>query len=155
MVEPIGIEPTTSTVPLCSETQCLKGLRVYCLNFAQTLPTRMGIADRRTGAKAYQHPDLVAALAAMDPAAKLLQLIDEQLENRLPGIFTASEIERYLTERDSPTCREARILLQYANSCGTYLARLAQTTPERVSLAGTLHRANKYRISRHGDKDAV
>lgn len=90
---------------------------VHYLRHEFVLPEE--IFDRRTGAKAYQHPDLVAALAAMDPAAKLLQLIDERLESRLPGVFTASEIERYLTERDSPTCREAKILLQYANSCGT------------------------------------
>lgn len=103
--------------------------------------------DSRTGSKAFQHPQLIEALTALDPSASLLALIDEAMRARLPAKFTAREVEQILTERNSGTEREARKLLPYANSCGTYLARLATNSPKRVSVAGSSGGVNSYFIT--------
>ncbi len=118
---------------------------MYDLLHKFVIPQEM--KDRRTGAKAYQHPDLVGAIAAMDPANKLLQQIDEAMKARLPGEFTASEVERLLTDQSAPTVYEAKRLLTYSNTCGTYLSRLAHTNPDRVTITSTAGGINKYRIT--------
>lgn len=117
----------------------------YLLNEFE-IPEEM--RDRRTGAKAYQHPDLVRSLASLGYETKLLELIDEGMEDRLPGTFTAKQVQRYLTEQGSSTCAEAKKLLHYPTACGTYLSRLTTTAPDRVSVAGMSKGIQRYTISR-------
>lgn len=105
------------------------------------------ICDQRTGARAYQHPELITALASLGAEIKLLELIDEAMESRLPGTFTAREIQQSVTSETSPTSYEARRLLNWPTACGVYLGRLTTTAPDRVEHAGVVRGTARYEIS--------
>lgn len=107
--------------------------------------------DRRTGARAYQHPDLVTALASLGSEIKLLELIDEVIDDRLPGTFTAREIQQAVTDSSASTSFDARKLLSWPTACGVYLSRLTTTAPDRVEPAGVVRGTAKYKISKRRD----
>jgi hypothetical protein len=102
-----------------------------------------GLRDDRYGIVAYQHPEVVEKLEQTTPELRLLELIDRELfphhatpldQARLePWGGSAAALETRLT---NPPCRvayEARKLLQWQNSCGTYLGRLKGTENEHLA----------------------
>ena len=99
------------------------------------------LRGNRYGITHFHHPEILEAIDALAPEAKLLSLIDgecfegSRFETDWKG--TAEELERLLTNEDSPCRYEARRLLTYNNACGTYLGRLAKKYPGRFSLHRT------------------
>jgi len=97
----------------------------------------------RFGICSYQHPALLEALAASQPEVRLLEMIDanfrrllqhaskEEGEREWEG--TAAELEHELTSDFSHLKREANKLMSWSNACGTYLGRLKNMHPERIS----------------------
>lgn len=97
------------------------------------------LRDERCGVTFYHHPALVERLQALAPETQLLGYIDEAVKAgllSLPARLTAAEIQRILTEQDAPSRHAARRLFDWQAACGTYLARLAHSHPERVRKAG-------------------
>ena len=92
----------------------------------------------RFGITHYHHPELLSAIDALAPETRLWALIVIGMFGR--GIAgqkadwtgTAEELERELTREHSPVRDEAKKLLQYRNTCGTYLGRLSNKHPEWV-----------------------
>ena len=95
----------------------------------------------RFGITHFHHPEILQAIDALAPEFRLLSLIDDQCfdgsrcDTDWQG--TAEELERQLTNEDSPCRYEARHLLTYNTACGVYLGRLAKKYPGRFSLHRT------------------
>jgi len=53
------------------------------------------------------------------------------------GKATANKLTRELTRDSSEVSREAKILLKYSTTCGTYLGRLKKLYPERFDCTHT------------------
>lgn len=93
----------------------------------------------RFGVKHYHHPDLLAAIDAMAPEVRLLEIIDMQMSwcgepspdrtDKWSG--TAVSLQSLLLQ-SSLVGYEARQLLSWPNAAGTYLGRLARNRPDRV-----------------------
>ncbi len=77
----------------------------------------------RYGIAAWHHPELARALDEMAPEAHLALLIARWLEPRHSWQGTADTLRAALLD-DASTQRDARELLHWPNSCGTYLGRL-------------------------------
>jgi hypothetical protein len=101
------------------------------------------IADPRYGVRAFHHPEIVAKLEQTAPELRLMELIDRALfrvpwaplnENGQVPTFTGSalEMENHLVRAGSPVQYEARNLLTWLNSTGTYLGRLKDSAVEHV-----------------------
>jgi hypothetical protein len=98
----------------------------------------------RFGIKTWHHPQLLAALEALAPETRMVDLIDEVIFSdsqiaegglMVPGKKTAwkgraEKLEAKLF--DSPFGYEAKKLLSWSSATGTYLARLASKRPNRV-----------------------
>ncbi len=96
----------------------------------------VGQRDVRYGIKAYQHPDILEALADLSPELRLLTLIDLLIEwdsyrNAWEG--TAAKLEEVLLSADK--FGRASKLFSYNTACGCYLARLHDKRPDRVEIA--------------------
>lgn len=93
-----------------------------------------GYRDTRYPVKTYHHPDLRRALENLSDEMRLLALIDEILWDR-PDIQDwegpAKELQRLLFE-DKRTAKAAQNLLDWTNSTGTLLGKLAKSRPNRV-----------------------
>lgn len=95
---------------------------------------------QRFGIKSWMHPGLLESIDAMSPEIRLLNLIDDTLFKD-PDVFnghidcTAVELEKQLLA--SEWSHEAKRILSWNNACGTYLGRLAQKKPHRVTFART------------------
>ena len=91
------------------------------------------LVSSRFGITHYHHPALLAAIDALQPENKLLQLIDVVfLSKESVWAGTAAELETGLTGNQSQVCHEARRLLSFPTACGTYLGRLAKKCPDQV-----------------------
>lgn len=104
------------------------------LHFLRGLRIPESLQDQRSGVRAYQDPELMQELLMMSPELALLELIDTVWiwgVDRLPWTGTAGELRGILMEKDR-SGRASR-LLEWSNACGTYLARLQKTFPERFS----------------------
>jgi hypothetical protein len=100
----------------------------------------------RYGILAYQNPEIVKAMNDIAPEFRLLELIDQHFEEmKKPWVGTASELETELTGELSNVSAQARKLLHYFNTCGTYLGRLADKLPERVQ-SSTVNGTKRYKI---------
>lgn len=108
--------------------------------------------EARCGVKAFQNPELVAALGSIAPETLLLALIDEHVAV-LPGTIafpwtvTAQDLRRALTDGDAPRNREAHAMLdKYPSTCGSLLGKLAARTPERVRKGKMMHGVQRWDI---------
>lgn len=112
------------------------------------------LKESRCGVKAFQNPELVAALGSIAPETLLLALIDEHIAY-LPGtivfpwVVTAQELRRELTDGDMPRNREAHVLLdKYPSICGSLLGKLANSSPERVKKGKLISGIQRWEISK-------
>ena len=87
----------------------------------------------RYAVRAFHNPDLFEALADYSPEARLLDLIDEIIfsKGRDPWRGSAIELEKQL--RSSAFSWAVDKLLSFGSACGSYLARIQNRHPERVS----------------------
>jgi hypothetical protein len=94
---------------------------------------RAELRDSRYVVSGWHHPELAVALHDLSPAAALLVLIDTlapwDLSDEWEG--TAEELRRDLINNGN-TAIDAKRLLEWPQSCGTYLGTLARKQPERV-----------------------
>lgn len=101
------------------------------------------IQDPRYGIRAYHHPEIVAKLEQTAPELRLMELIDRAIfrgsaapldENgRMPAFSgSALELEAHLVRANGPVQYEARNLLTWQNSTGTYLGRLKDSSVAHV-----------------------
>lgn len=102
---------------------------------AVSIPTKL--SDRRYGLRTFHHPDLLCELESLSPETHLLELIDavEPWVGCETGYWEGSQDElRNLLSQHSKTKDEAHLLLgAWHNQCGTYLGRLKDRHPYRVS----------------------
>jgi len=99
------------------------------------VPDRM--KDQRYGIQAWQHPELMEALADLAPQSALLSLIDAIKPwdaFNAPFKGTAMALKEILLEKDKHN--RVNTLLKWNSACGAYLARLAKSNPDRVRLCG-------------------
>jgi hypothetical protein len=108
------------------------------------------LIDHRYGVKAFHHPELLDALGALAPEARLMELIEAEIFKPViptgrpsdPWEGTSSALELRLTNDISPVRYQARALLSWPGACGTYLNRLQKLYPERI----TFHKTRKDRL---------
>ena len=112
------------------------------------------LRDSRYVVAGWHHPELAAALHDLSPAAALLVLIDTLApwgdSDEWEG--TAEELRRELINNNNTAC-DAKRLLEWPQSCGTYLGTLERKQPTRVRP----HRTSKLRnwIIRAPQNDAM
>jgi hypothetical protein len=117
----------------------------------------------RYGVKAYLHPELLGSLNEIAPEFRLLDLIDNcffrfkaedpqkfspvkrQPAKNEPLKKTATEWEERLRDADYGLRDQVNKLLYASNTCGTYLTRLAEKVPDRVSFTKS-NGTKKYEI---------
>lgn len=107
------------------------------------------LASPRYGITHFHDPDIMNALQAMSPEAKLLDLIDTELFDSPPYCEwrgSAADLERHLTRPESQVKRQAEKLLGWELACGTYLGRLAKAYSERFKSRHTM-KGNEWTIS--------
>lgn len=94
------------------------------------------LRSSRFGITHYHHPELLAALDALSPEERLLEMIDNEVlgkrYNNDVWRGNASSLFSCLTDDGSDCRQEALRLLSHSNSCGTYLGRLQKKYPDRV-----------------------
>ena len=89
--------------------------------------------DTRFGLKAFQHPEFLNSLDEMNPENKLLELIDEGFftsDNSWEG--TSAQLEVRLIEC-TVSSRLASRILTFPNATSTYLKRLKNRHPRRIT----------------------
>jgi hypothetical protein len=87
----------------------------------------------RYGVQAYQNEEIVKAMNNIAPEFQLLELIDAHFgERKVPWEGKAANLQSDL-ESCPESATQARKLLYHYNSCGIYLARLADKCPDRVT----------------------
>jgi hypothetical protein len=89
----------------------------------------------RYGVKAYLNPELLGSLNEIAPEFRLLDLIDYCFagEWKKPIKKTSTEWENYLRDPNYGLRDQVNKLLYASNTCGTYLTRLEEKVPDRVS----------------------
>jgi hypothetical protein len=110
------------------------------------------LADSRYGITPYQHPEIVEKLEQTTPELRLLELIDRQVFHnpstplnhaRLePWEGSSTTLETRLVNPPSRIIHEARKLLTWQNSCGTYLGRLEDSESEHIVGRVRSHKRN-------------
>ncbi len=99
----------------------------------------MDLRDQRTGAKAWQNPDVLARLQTISAEQRFRELllqcsvVIEAIKTKGHWEGTAAEIEQWLTEHHMPTAHAARSLLTWNSACGTYLGRLEKSGMSDIS----------------------
>lgn len=135
----------------------LRGRRAFRESISRELPAfvsfLMGwrmpdrLKDQRYGVIAWQHPELLEALADLAPEGALLSLIDtlkpwDAYNTAWTG--TANALQERLLEKD----KHGRVgqLLKYSSACGTFLGRLAKRYPDRVEVLKRDHNKAIWKI---------
>jgi hypothetical protein len=128
------------------------------LHFLEHWAIPAELVDARYGIQAYQHPEIVEKLELTTPELRLLEFIDRVIFHdpvtpldhvRLePWEGTASALENRLVNPPSTVIHEARRLLSWQTSCGTYLGRLEDSENERAAGRVTDHKRNGQAIWR-------
>lgn len=91
------------------------------------------LVSPRFGIKHYHHPELISAIQQLTPEMKLWGMIETELftsGDEWKG--TSLELALKLKSDCSSVKSEAKQLLAFYNTCGTYLGRLANSMPECV-----------------------
>jgi len=96
------------------------------------------IRSERYGVTHFHHPEILQAVDELAPEARLLDLIDDKLflfgaVGNTPWSGTARQLEDKLLEVCGGQVHEVRRLLSFNTACGTYLARLEQKYPIRIT----------------------
>ena len=96
------------------------------------------ITNGRYGVRAYQHPELKAALGHMSDEARLLEMIDILLPLSEPWEGTSGDLEIALRAyaKDSGMSQELSKVLWNRRALGNGLGKIRKTNPERVRLKG-------------------
>ena len=103
------------------------------LHFLESTTHPSHLRDPRTGAKAWQHQDVLAQLESISPEQKLRELllnctnVTDDIANDGSWQGTAADLQSLLTANHSFQAHVARGLFSYNTACGAYLARLAKT----------------------------
>jgi hypothetical protein len=106
------------------------------LHFLMTWEIPQDLRSERYGVRAYHHPELLAAIDELSPEVRFLTIVDAVIfANPLRKDFEckAIDLERRLTDQDSGLAHQARALLHFYNACSTYLTRLSDKKPDRVT----------------------
>ncbi|MFA5322059.1 MAG: CHC2 zinc finger domain-containing protein [Smithella sp.] len=93
------------------------------LNFLINWTIPDNLISERYGIAHYHHPDLIGELENLSPEFQLLKIINHEIEDLWTG--SAEDLERKLTTQGDHQM-ESRRLLNWQNSCGTYLGRLSK-----------------------------
>ena len=110
------------------------------------------LRDRRTGAGAYQHPDVLAIVADISNERRLLELIRQCWGITEGGTWTGTADElQGLLAKDPTTVTSARSLLSWDKACGTYLSRLAEDGRCGIAKGGHKSGIQTYTITVPGD----
>jgi hypothetical protein len=125
------------------EEAIAKELSAYVHYLLHEHKIRAELRDARYGIKAYQHPDVLQALADTAPETQLLLEIDranlpyKKYDEGWEWRGSSGELQEILeaAAEDRGFAARTRLasLLRYGNTCGTYLARLAHQYPDRIS----------------------
>jgi hypothetical protein len=103
------------------------------LYYLESLTTPKNLQDSRTGVGVFLHPDVLKSLEEISPEHRLFGLILQcsviQESWRKEGFWvgTAAELDSILKNNLSTTAFEAKSLLSWNNSTGTYLGRLSKS----------------------------
>lgn len=94
----------------------------------------VALRSRRFGIHHHHHPKILSVIDALSTDARLLELIDREVfaSSRTEWKGSAMDLEAVLKGPDSSVREIARDLFTGANSCGSYLAKLASKHPTRV-----------------------
>lgn len=104
----------------------------------------------RYGMRQYHHPDVIAAVDALQPETKMLALIDIVVLTQHQPTWegTSEELEKELTANHHDYSQQAKVLMsEFPRACGTYLARLKKKFPDRVTKLATSPQ-NRWRLTR-------
>jgi hypothetical protein len=122
------------------------------INYLEQWQVPDDLADDRYGITPYQHPEIVEMLEQTTPGLRLLEFIDGEIFHnpetplnhaRLePWEGSSTTLETRLVNPPSKIIHEARKLLAWQNSCGTYLGRLEDTENEHIAGRVASHRRN-------------
>jgi hypothetical protein len=103
------------------------------INFLQEWEIPESLVDSRFGIEAYQDPDLVKGLEVMSHEQRLMDLMEMTiLEGDKTFEGTLTELEASLTS-DYCFGRQFVKLLSFPNAMQTYMSRLKQKQPDRIS----------------------
>jgi hypothetical protein len=105
------------------------------LHYLLNIEIPQDLRHPRYGIKAYLNDELLGSLNEIAPEFRLLDLIDYCLAEASKGPIkkTSTEWENYLRDPDFGLRDQVSKLLYASNTCGTYLTRLAEKLPKRVS----------------------
>jgi hypothetical protein len=113
------------------------------LHYLEQWQVPEGLADDRYGIAAYQHPELVEKLEQTTPELRLLEFIDGELFHNPQTVLNHARLEPWegssttletrLVNPPSKIIHEARKLLTWQNSCGTYLGRLEDSENRHIA----------------------
>lgn len=130
-----------ATMPMPSNTPEERNLfwKTICaelpafIHFLQQWEIPMNLVDSRFGIEAYQDPDLIAGLEGMSHEQRLMDLIEMTvLEGGQPFEGSLTQLESGLTA-DPDFGRQVSKLLSFPNALQTYMTRLKQMQPNRIS----------------------
>ena len=111
------------------------------------------LQDQRTGAKAWQNPDVLARLHRISPEQRFQELllqcsaVEDAIKTKGFWEGTAAELEQLLTAHYAPTAHAARSLLSWGGACGTFLGRLEKSGASDISNR-LVHGIARWRIRR-------
>jgi hypothetical protein len=114
------------------------------LYFLEGLSVPAKLQDSRTGVGVFVHPEILRNLEDISPEHRLFGLIlqcdDVTSSFKSHGFWqgTSAQLDTALKYYESSTASEARSLLSWNNSTGTYMGRLSKS--ERYPVEGGPHR---------------
>jgi hypothetical protein len=113
------------------------------------------LLDGRYGVKSYIHPYYTEQLSEMAPETHLLEMIERYMREcgRIEWTATALDIRSALIAEAS-TGYDAKQLLSWPASCGTYLARLARQRPTIVQRRTKNHNDRSWVIRLDSNDDS-
>ena len=106
------------------------------LHYLLNIEIPQDLRHPRYGVKAYLNDELLGSLNEIAPEFRLLDLIDNYFADGLrkgPIKKTSTQWENDLRNADFGLRDQVSKLLYASNTCGTYLTRLAEKVPKRVS----------------------
>jgi hypothetical protein len=114
------------------------------------------LRDRRSGIIAWRDPELLGKVDATSPEKQLLEILRIATDvsgnrfdiwNDLPCELTATEVQSRLQQSASVVRTQALQLLNYSNSCGTYLKKLDRDPESGITISKVIAgKPNQYRI---------
>jgi hypothetical protein len=111
------------------------------------------LVSQRYGITHFHHSEIVSHLQELAPEMRLLELIDAEVFKYVepigrrtdPWKGSSMELEKVLTDSTSSVSFQARQLLCWQGACGTYLRRLKNLFPTRITFT-TPHGVHRWTI---------